>query len=182
MAFEMNRGRGVSDSVRNVCRVLGPVCLLVAIVLMGMCIYGFFQWASQDPQEMASRIRETDSKGLLPIWPNFWMAFVAMPFLLVGGIMTNLGYIGVAGRYVARELAPAGKVIADAVLDGREIRLGPGSGSSQTCPKCATVNDMDAKFCKQCGEVLAATSICPACGKLGDADAQFCSHCGEAMQ
>lgn len=178
MSFETNRGRGVSDNVRNVCRVLGPLCLFVAVVMIGISIFDFFRYANQDSREILSQMRQTGPKG--PQY--FWLFFAAMPFFLAGGVMTNLGYMGVAGRYMARELAPAGKVIADAVLGGREIRLGPGSGSSQMCPQCATSNDLDAKFCKQCGEALAAASVCPACGKLGDADAQFCSHCGEAMQ
>lgn len=178
MSYETSRGREVSDNVRSVCRVLGPLCFVIAVVMIGVSIVDFFQFANQDPRVTISQMRQTGPKG--PQY--FWLFFAAMPFFLAGGIMTNIGYMGIAGRYMARELAPAGKVIADAVLGGREIRPGPASDYSRTCPQCATSNDADAKFCKQCGEALATTSVCPACGKLADADAQFCSHCGEAMQ
>jgi len=44
------------------------------------------------------------------------------------------------------------------------------------CPSCATVNDADSRFCKECGTPLAPT--CPSCGRPADADAKFCAGCG----
>ena len=178
MPFEMNRGPRVSDSVRNVCRVLGPLCLIVAVGLIAVSFVSFFQYASRDTREVLNQMLQTGR----PVGPRyFWCFFVAVPIFLLGGIMTNIGYMGLAGRYVARELAPAGREIVNAVLGDREIHLDAAHARARTCPKCAGENDADARFCKQCGEALSAALVCPACGKLGDPDAQFCSHCGEAM-
>lgn len=44
------------------------------------------------------------------------------------------------------------------------------------CPKCGHQNDVEAKFCSNCGEPL--QKICPKCGASNDCNATFCKHCG----
>lgn len=46
---------------------------------------------------------------------------------------------------------------------------------------CGTDNAEDAKFCKGCGEPLAAAAlkkVCPECSTEMESDARFCSNCG----
>jgi Double zinc ribbon len=47
------------------------------------------------------------------------------------------------------------------------------------CSSCATDNEADRKFCKECGKRLATG--CPACGAPNAADAKFCGECGASI-
>ncbi len=44
------------------------------------------------------------------------------------------------------------------------------------CPSCSAANSERAKFCEQCGHVLARA--CPSCGAVPSEGARFCSECG----
>jgi len=43
----------------------------------------------------------------------FWCAFVGMPLLFVGGVMTVFGFLGAFQRYVAGESAPVAKDVVN---------------------------------------------------------------------
>lgn len=43
----------------------------------------------------------------------FWCAFLGMPLLFVGGVMTMLGFMGAVQRYVAGESAPVAKDVVN---------------------------------------------------------------------
>ncbi|QBR92402.1 zinc ribbon domain-containing protein [Nocardioides euryhalodurans] len=90
---------------------------------------------------------------------RFWMFFVAIPLLAVGGWLTQAGYVGVAARYASGELSPVIKDSAAYLSDGRGVA---GVGR--------TVDDRPAAgpFCRQCGV-------------RSDADARFCSGCGQSL-
>ena len=47
------------------------------------------------------------------------------------------------------------------------------------CSSCATENEADRKFCRECGRRL--VSGCPACGAGNAADAKFCGECGASL-
>lgn len=47
------------------------------------------------------------------------------------------------------------------------------------CPSCGTANDVNAKFCKNCG--VALSRVCPQCGEKLDADSAFCDNCGRKL-
>ena len=63
------------------------------------------------------------------------------------------------------------------------------------CPNCGHKNRSDARFCKQCGQVLQALqaqaapppspasqgAICPACGATAKPGAHFCPRCGKSL-
>ena len=56
------------------------------------------------------------------------------------------------------------------------------------CPKCNFENRPDARFCKRCGQPLAATTappvqvtVCPACGATVKPGARFCPRCGQPL-
>lgn len=57
----------------------------------------------------------------------------------------------------------------------------PATEQGVRCLKCNTVNEVDAKFCDQCGFSLQKTKACPACRELNDPNAKFCDNCGGAF-
>ena len=47
------------------------------------------------------------------------------------------------------------------------------------CANCNTLNDADARFCKNCGQPL--DQICLNCGTHNDSEANFCKSCGTRL-
>jgi len=47
------------------------------------------------------------------------------------------------------------------------------------CLTCHYANEVDARFCEQCGQSLDMS--CPACGSPTTAGARFCRHCGQPL-
>ena len=47
------------------------------------------------------------------------------------------------------------------------------------CPACQHLNDDQAKFCDQCGQLLELR--CPACESPARQGARFCSQCGHNL-
>ena len=43
----------------------------------------------------------------------FWCAFLGVPLLFVGGVMTMFGFLGAVNRYVAGESAPVAKDVVN---------------------------------------------------------------------
>lgn len=94
-------------------------------------------------------------------------AFGGMALLIVGGLVRNVAARGLAGSGVildpeqAREdLEPftrmAGGMVKDA-LDEAEIKIGSGESEKVVmlkCSACGTLNESDAKFCKECANKL----------------------------
>jgi class 3 adenylate cyclase/tetratricopeptide (TPR) repeat protein len=52
--------------------------------------------------------------------------------------------------------------------------------TSVNCPACGTANQLDRKFCGECGASLAAS--CPACGASNAPDVKFCGQCGTDLR
>jgi membrane protease subunit (stomatin/prohibitin family) len=50
------------------------------------------------------------------------------------------------------------------------------------CPKCATQNDPNSKFCCNCGTPMIQEQHCIKCNALINSGAKFCSECGSAQQ
>jgi class 3 adenylate cyclase/tetratricopeptide (TPR) repeat protein len=48
------------------------------------------------------------------------------------------------------------------------------------CPSCGTANELDRKFCRECGTSLAAP--CPVCGASNAPDVKFCGGCGTDLR
>ena len=91
--------------------------------------------------------------------------FVGVPLMFVGGVMTSYGFMGALLRYQAAEVGPVGKDTINYVASGvkpaikdvtQAVVEGIHSGmKGQFCTKCGTGNDLDAKFCKSCGNQMA---------------------------
>ncbi len=167
--------------VRDTLRVVGPLIILIGLGFVVVGLISFFSaFGGGDPPS------------------KFWCAFVGMPLLFVGGVMTSYGYMGKVMRYGAQETAPVIKdtfnYMAEGTSDGiktvasalgQGLREGGlvGGGGSQTmvrCHKCNALVPDGAKFCSQCGQTLGKTKPCPSCQELNDPDAKFCDNCGHA--
>ena len=131
--------------------------------------------------------------------------FIGFPLVAAGIFCLKVGYMGVAARYVAGEIAPVAKDtvnymsegtsdslgkfvatvsrgLAEAAGDGEDRPEPPGSTKTVVrCTKCNTENDVAAKFCDECGTPLRKTRACGGCGELNDPDARFCDNCGAAF-
>jgi hypothetical protein len=142
-------------SVRTALRVGAAILLGIGLVLTAAGLVSFFG-SFNDPAQGMPR--------------NFWMAFVGLPLVAIGGSLVRAGYLGPASRYVAGEVTPT---IRDTIG-----ALGIGQ-AEQVCAACGHHNDADSRFCNACGKPLGRT--CPSCGAENDPNARFCDGCGQPL-
>ncbi len=169
-------------NLRDILRIIGPIVLGLGVLGIVIGIVSFFAaFGGSGPPKY------------------FWCAFVGMPLLFVGGIMTSAGYMGKVARYQAQEMAPVMKdtfnYMADGTQDGIKtvasaigqglseggLNLGSQGQTKVRCHKCNALVNIDAKFCDQCGQPQGKTKACPGCQELNDPDAKFCDHCGHSF-
>jgi RNA polymerase subunit RPABC4/transcription elongation factor Spt4 len=164
------------NATRDVLRIVGPIVTLVGLGFIVVGVTSFFvSFGSFGPPRY------------------FWCAFVGMPLLFVGLVLSSCGYMGKMMRYQAGETAPVVKdtfnYMADGAREGVEMVAGAvgrglraggvaGSGAMVRCHKCNALMAADAKFCSQCGQAAGKTKPCPQCRELNDPDARFCDNCG----
>lgn len=93
---------------------------------------------------------------------KFWMFFVGIPLLAIGGWCLQAGFMGVGARYVSGEVSPVAKDTAAYLTDGKGLlNLGvrepapTANRSGPYCRSCGTRNDADARFCDSCGTAMA---------------------------
>ncbi|NNE90815.1 MAG: zinc ribbon domain-containing protein [Verrucomicrobiales bacterium] len=165
----INRGHG---SQRFGLRVLGIVLVLTGLGFILTGAVDFF-----------------GSIGKLSGFPNkFWCIFVGMPLLAIGIGCLRAGFAGKITRYYSGEVAPVAKDTANYVIDGTRETLvstvreaiGKGAEVEVECPSCNARNDLDSKFCKECGSAIPGPKRCN-CGTVNDADAKFCDECGTPL-
>lgn len=89
---------------------------------------------------------------------KFWMFFVGLPLLALGGGLLQAGFLGAGTRYAAGETAPVLKDTAHYLSDGagvlgvgRSPATAPAGTTGPYCRHCGTRNDADARFCDACG-------------------------------
>jgi hypothetical protein len=160
-------------------RILGPAILLAGLVLTLVGVGSFFS-----------------SFGTFESPRYFWCAFLGIPLVGIGGMITKVAFLGTITRYFAGEVAPVQKDVfnymvagtkdsirdaATAVGEGLGIRAEERGEAASRCRQCGTENEAEANFCKSCGAPLAQTRTCPACGDANAPDARFCDHCGREM-
>ena len=146
-----NPGFRNQSGARTVFRVLGVVAVLAALWLMVTAGMEFFTLEGfEEPTK-------------------FWMFFVGMPLLAVGGWLLQAGFMGVGARYTSGELSPVAKDTAHYLTDGKGLLgvgatpsgettsapTGAGSSTGPYCRSCGTRNDADARFCDSCGTTMA---------------------------
>lgn len=83
---------------------------------------------------------------------KFWMLFVGIPLLAVGGWLAMAGFGGAVARYAVGEGAPVARDSLD-YLTRSHPDAEPTGGPY--CRSCGTRNDATASFCDSCGKSLA---------------------------
>ena len=83
---------------------------------------------------------------------KFWMLFVGLPLLAVGGWLAMAGWGGAMARYTAGEGMPVARDSLD-YLTRTHPAAEPTGGPY--CRQCGTRNDAEARFCDSCGTSLA---------------------------
>ncbi|MDA0833100.1 MAG: zinc ribbon domain-containing protein [Planctomycetota bacterium] len=165
---------------RQILRSVGPVVLLTGVMFVAIGTISFFS-----------------SFGTFGPPRYFWCAFVGMPLIFVGTVITKMAYFGSVLRYIAEETTPVGVDTFNTVAHGtkesvRDLASAVGQGinagltgravdSARRCRECGEENDADARYCDGCGQQLARDVSCPKCGAHCDPDARFCDQCGAAM-
>jgi hypothetical protein len=92
---------------------------------------------------------------------KFWMLFVGIPMLGIGGWCLQAGFMGVGARYVSGEVSPVVKDSAAYLTDGKGLLnvgvrdQGGAAATGPYCRSCGTRNDADARFCDSCGSAMA---------------------------
>jgi hypothetical protein len=171
--------------VRKFLRIAGPLTALTGLILTITGCAGLF--SSLDDLSF-SRFKYA------------WCPFVGMPLIFAGSVMTMFGFVGRVARYQAGEIAPVVKdtvnYMADGTKDGiRTIASSIGAGIAEgmagrpgsepaaviLCHKCNARNEINSKFCDQCGAALVKSLRCPGCGEMNDGDAKFCDNCGRTL-
>lgn len=86
-------------------------------------------------------------------------------------------------NYVATDIAPPINKgignLAESISSGISRGINKGKTSNaRICPNCQTQNEVEDKFCKNCGADLLTKKVCASCGKELDKDEKFCGNCG----
>ncbi len=64
-----------------------------------------------------------------------------------------------------------GSLAAAALLTGRVI-----------CRKCHALNEPEANYCQNCGNLMDKPAPCPACHKARPIGANYCPECGKSAK
>ncbi len=133
-------GYSRQSSMRFMFRVAAVVVLGLALYFMVVGLADFFT-SDDEPQK-------------------FWMLFVGIPLLAVGGWLAMAGFGGAAARYAAGEGAPVARDSLDYLTAARAWRPRPTHPAAEPtggpyCRACGTRNDATASFCDSCGKSLA---------------------------
>ena len=143
--------------MRGLLRKVGPLIFGVGLLCLIVAMVNFFMaFGGGGPPRL------------------FWLGFVGMPLMFVGGVMSQFGFLGVVARYVAGESAPVAtdtinyvadetkgavetvaKSAAKGIAEG--IAAGKTDAEQSFCPHCGLPVKVDFKFCPKCGQTLADT-------------------------
>ena len=177
---------------RSILRIIGPLVLIAGILLTVVGIGGFFLG-------MITAFDQGPSSGGPPNeFKLFFLAFIGIPLMGIGGAITKFAFMGAVARYAASEIAPVGKDTANYMIDGTKDAVGglaqsvgaglaagmAGSATTDTetidCPGCGEACDSGARFCSQCGTAIPGPVRCSDCGVMNEPDAKFCDQCGRS--
>ena len=181
-------------SYRAVLRVVGPLMLIAGALLTLIGIGGFFT-TFLEMGKRPPRFHDGPPPGI----KLFFLAFLGMPILAIGAMITKFAYLGAVARYIASEGTPVAKDATNYMIDGTKDTVGDlaqsvGAGiaagiakgkpyaETETvhCPSCDQVCDSGARFCSHCGTLNPGDVRCTACDAMNAPDARFCDQCGQA--
>lgn len=113
----------------------------------------------------------------------FWLMFIGFPMIAVGIFLSSMGFRKEIAGYVknesvpvinemGQEIKPAISAVSSAVKEGLQEEI--------VCDACGTKNDLDSKFCSNCGKSLVC--LCPECGEQVKPNSNFCDNCGKKLE
>lgn len=113
--------------------------------------------------------------------PMFWLIMIGFPLIAIGAALLLFSFQRDLQRFVKNEGVPVFNEMGKEIAPGLSS-MAKAVGLAQdklVCPSCGTANDVNAKFCKNCG--VALSRVCPQCGEKLDADSAFCDNCGRKL-
>jgi hypothetical protein len=143
------------NAVRSCLRAIGPLVFIVGLICTIVGGISFF--SSMNSMEPPQR---------------FWLCFIGLPLMFVGGVLSQFGFMGAVSRYVAGETAPvaadatnymadetrgAVETVAKSAAKGITEGIDVGRAANSFCPHCGTAVKADFKFCPKCGKPLSTT-------------------------
>ena len=88
------------DGIRKFLRIAGPVIFLVGLVCAIIAAASLFA-----------------SAGSFDGPHYFWLGFVGLPLMFVGGVLSQFGFMGAVARFMAGEVAPVAADSANYVAE-----------------------------------------------------------------
>jgi hypothetical protein len=137
----------------NFLRKIGPLVFIAGLICTVIALINFFIAMSGGGEPRL-----------------FWLFFIGMPLIFVGGVMSQFGFLGTVTRFVAGETAP---VAADTV----NYMADETKGAVETVAKSAAKGIVEGI---EAGKA-AITNFCPHCGTSVKGDFQFCPKCGKPL-
>ncbi|HEY5344726.1 MAG TPA: zinc-ribbon domain-containing protein [Verrucomicrobiae bacterium] len=137
----------------NFLRKIGPLVFIAGLICTITAMVNFFScFGSMEPPRL------------------FWLGFIGLPLMFVGGVLSQFGFLGMVTRFVAGETAPVAADTVNYMADETKDAV-------ETVAKSAAKGIVEGL---EAGRA-AATNFCPHCGFSVKANFQFCPKCGKAL-
>lgn len=143
-------------------RVLGAVFTTIGLVLSIIGFANFF-----------ANIRGDEFPKL------FWLAFVGIPLLAVGGMLLLVGFWPEFSAKRIEKLLPKMKELQQEMAPIADELAASADAAKITC-ECGKINSSSSKYCSNCGKELVKS--CPNCKQPVDSNAKFCNACGSKIE
>lgn len=98
-------------------------------------------------------------------------------FMPIGILVSGIGSMVLVFAFRQQIIAHQAKVYAP-ILKELKQEIMPDK-NVVNCPDCGTANDVDSKYCKECGKPL--RKVCPYCNADVNNDSKFCPKCGRSL-
>lgn len=165
------------QDTRKFLRVLGPCIVGIGLIFTLIGLVSFFS-----------------AFGNFGSPRYFWCAFIGLPMMGFGAMITQFAYVGAIMKFQAREMTPVATETFNDVVDGTQsgmrkmaravsggIQEGISGSEVNDCSRCGHSNDADARFCSDCGESMTSVRVCSSCRAANDQTAAFCDQCGQSL-
>ncbi len=152
------------QKTKMILKILGPILLLIGLasVIIGIVDMGLNITGSNEPK-------------------LFFLMMLGFPLIAIGLFITIIGNMQKINSYVVREQVPT----TNETLNNLASSIGNVANTvrenveQKKCPNCGKLNDINAKYCNNCGKPL--VKICPNCNKENGTDATYCNNCGTRL-
>jgi hypothetical protein len=130
----------LTPTTRKTLQILGPMLIIVGITLVVIAV--------RDMPNLSA------DGGM----GKFGLAFIGIPVLFVGAVISQIGFMKPMSELVVTETADAASHgahnIAKAAMRGVNEAGGLNSNIKIRCRACGELDDEHAKFCSGCGQTM----------------------------